>query len=55
MNDSERKQTFEEAVATYDRVVLTYASAGYTLIELPHASVEERTRLILDSVAKQYG
>jgi len=33
--DSERKQSFEEAVATYEVMVDTYAALGYELIQLP--------------------
>src|SRR5579863_738191 len=33
--DSERKQTFAEAVDVYDRMAATYRSFGYELIELP--------------------
>jgi predicted ATPase len=55
LNDSERKQTFREAIATYDAMTLTYKSAGYSLIELPLVSVERRARLILDIVSTDAG
>ncbi|SFD25905.1 AAA family ATPase [Collimonas sp. OK412] len=45
--DKERKQTFEEAVRTYDSMVAIYAKYGYELIELPRTPVEERLRFIL--------
>jgi predicted ATPase len=45
--DSERKQTLEEAVRTYDAMVDTYTAFGHVLIELPRASVEERVRFVL--------
>lgn len=45
--DSERSQTFEEAVRTHDIMVETYAGLGYTLVQLPRAPVEERLRFIL--------
>jgi predicted ATPase len=46
-NDAERKQTWEEAVATYERVVATYAENGYELVELAKVSVEERVRFVV--------
>ena len=49
-NDLERKQTFEEAVATYEMMVTTYQSVGYVLIELPLGSVEKRAEFILNSI-----
>jgi len=45
--DKERKQTFEEAVRTYDSMAAIYAKYGYELIELPRTPVEERLRFIL--------
>ena len=49
-NDTERKQTFQEAVATFEAMVLCYESAGYSLIELPLASVESRADFFLEFV-----
>lgn len=48
--DDERKQTFEEAVRTFESVTDTYAELGYELALLPLASVEERMRFIRDAV-----
>jgi predicted ATPase len=48
--DRERKQDFAEAVRTYESLVTTYTAYGYELVELPRASVEERARLVLQSV-----
>jgi len=45
--DRERKQTFAEAIRTYEVMVSTYADYGYELIELPRATIEERLRFVL--------
>jgi predicted ATPase len=45
--DAERKQSFEEAQATYEAMIETYSGLGYTLIQLPLDSVEERVRFVL--------
>lgn len=49
--DRERKQDFDEASRTYDAMVATYTRLGYALIELPRASVEERTAFVLRNIA----
>lgn len=46
-NDSERKQSFEEAVRTHDAMARTYAEFGYRIVPLPKTSVEERLRFVL--------
>ena len=51
-NDTERKQTFQESEATFEAMVLCYEAAGYSLIELPLASVESRADFILEFVQK---
>jgi len=48
VNDAERKQTFEEAVATYDTMKETYSFFGYKLVELPKTTVLKRAKFILD-------
>lgn len=45
--DCERKQDFEEAVRTYDAMILTYRELGYDLIEIPKTSIEERVLFVL--------
>ncbi|HQZ14097.1 MAG TPA: AAA family ATPase [Devosia sp.] len=47
VNDTERKQAFSEAVATYEACRGSYADAGYEVIDLPKASVGERVRFVL--------
>ncbi len=47
-NDAERKQTFEEAVATYHIMKEIYFSLGYQLVELPKATVLKRVNFIIE-------
>lgn len=44
--DTERKQSLEEAEATYDAMVATYSSLGYELLPLPLAPIEQRVTLV---------
>lgn len=46
--DTERKQSFDEAVATYEIMVQVYCNLNYSLVEIPRASIEARTSFILD-------
>jgi predicted ATPase len=48
--DAERKQSFEEAVATYEVMRETYSALGYTLVPLPLGSVEERMQFVLAAI-----
>jgi predicted ATPase len=45
--DSERKQTLEDAERSYDAIVKTYTEYGYELVPIPRAPVEERVRFVL--------
>ncbi len=45
--DAERKQSFEEAQATYEVMIETYSGFGYELIPLPLDSVEQRVRFVM--------
>jgi predicted ATPase len=49
--DNERKQTFEEAVRTYEALAKTYVGYGYGLIELPRLSIAQRLRFVIDAVS----
>jgi len=44
--DTERKQDFAEAQATYEAMVTVYADLGYELVSLPLAPVAERVRFV---------
>ena len=44
--DSERKQTWEEAEATYHVMIRVYSELDYELIPLPFAPVQERLQFV---------
>lgn len=46
--DSERKQDFQESIATYQANKKSYLECGYELIELPKTDVESRVNFILE-------
>jgi predicted ATPase len=48
-HDSERKQSLDEAVRTYDAMVDVYGTYGYELLELPRGSIEQRVRFVLEA------
>jgi predicted ATPase len=50
LTDKERKQNFEEAIATFQIMRQTYLDCGYELVELPRVSVEERAAFVLDRI-----
>lgn len=49
-NDSERKQSFDVAVATYEAMVKAYSKTGYELIDVSLGTVTERCKFLLSSV-----
>jgi predicted ATPase len=48
--DTERKQTFEEAIATYEMLAETYKALDYELVTLPLTTVEERVEFLLQQI-----
>lgn len=46
-HDTERKQNFQEAIETYEAIQSGYTECGYTLIEMPKESVENRIKFIM--------
>ncbi len=48
--DTERKQTTEEAIETYNILKRTYESYGYEPIEVPKTSVENRADFVLQQI-----
>jgi predicted ATPase len=50
VNDSERWQTFEEAVALYHAIKDTYQLLRYTVVELPKAPVQDRVKFVLSHI-----
>jgi predicted ATPase len=51
-HDEERKQGWDEAVATYQNIARAYVDAGYEAIELPKFTVEERVEFVLSCISK---
>ncbi len=49
--DTERKQTFAEAVRTFDLMVSVYAECGYEIEELPLTSPARRAEFILQQIS----
>lgn len=49
--DSERRQDFDEAVKTYERMVWTYRECDYEVVPLPLGDVSMRADFILGQIA----
>jgi predicted ATPase len=49
-NDTERKQTPEQAEATYRAMVEVYSELDYELIELPRVPVAARVAFVCDAI-----
>lgn len=50
VHDDERKQSWEEAVSTYQCIKTGYIECGYELVELPKVSVDQRVDFILTNI-----
>lgn len=48
--DTERKQTFQEAIDTYEAIVKTYTDCDYQLIEVPKLDIKKRVDFILSII-----
>ncbi|WP_153391618.1 AAA family ATPase [Chryseobacterium vaccae] len=46
-NDSERKQTWEEALSTFESMKAAYVKYGYHVVEVPKDTVKNRVMFIL--------
>jgi len=46
--DHERKQDFNEAIRTYEAMVVTYTELDYRLVEIPSAPIEARVDFIVE-------
>jgi predicted ATPase len=51
VTDKERKQSFAEAIKTYDTVVRVYEELGYRIVELPLCTAEERADFVFQNLA----
>ncbi|MGO1244720.1 MAG: AAA family ATPase [Sphingobacterium sp.] len=49
-NDGERKQKWEEAVTTFERMKEIYIHYGYNLVEVPVGTIENRLKFVLDEI-----
>lgn len=49
--DTERKQSLEEARVTCEAMIETYSALGYELIPLPFDSVERRAQFVLATIS----
>lgn len=50
--DDERKQTWKEAVFAYYQILSVYKQYGYTVIEVPKASIDLRTEFVLTHIGQ---
>ena len=46
LNDKERKQSFEEAMSTYNAIKKVYISRQYSIFEVPKTTIKQRCLLI---------
>lgn len=53
VTDNERYETFEQGELIYDYLKKGYKQFGYTIIEVPSGSVDERINFILKFIKKQ--
>jgi predicted ATPase len=52
-SDSERYESFEDAIAIHQNLLETYKRFGYQLIDVPFGSIKNRTDFMLDSLNLQ--
>lgn len=52
--DNERKQTWQEAIDTYERIADAYLEIGYQLIEIPKNPVSKRVDFIFDHIHEHF-
>ncbi|MGH2624177.1 MAG: AAA family ATPase, partial [Sphingobacterium sp.] len=50
VNDQERKQTWQQAVETYNWIKQTYNQFNYHIVELPLTTVENRIAFIIENL-----
>ena len=49
-NDNERYESFEQSLAIHNHLERMYKHFGYRVVEVPHGSVEQRTKHIIDII-----
>jgi predicted ATPase len=52
VSDGERYENYEQAVLIHDHLMETYQKYGYSIIEVPKDTVENRMEFILNQLAK---
>src|SRR5699024_9034342 len=52
--DDERKQSWEQALFTFDKMKKTYLEHGYDVIEIPKIPVSERKLFVLDIIKQSF-
>jgi len=50
ITDDARYESFEQSLAIHNHLKTAYKSLGYTIIEVPTGTVEERAKFILDNI-----
>jgi len=50
--DAERRHSFDEAVAEYDRLLKTYPILGYEVILLPKVGIRERADFVIETLQR---
>lgn len=50
--DAERKQSFEEAVQTYEVMLQVYARYGYKTLAIPCAGIKDRAAYLMDQISR---
>lgn len=53
VTDNERKQSFEDAKATYEVMANVYTHLGYSLIEIPKVTIEERAQFVIEKCSQK--
>ncbi|WP_263417103.1 AAA family ATPase [Terriglobus albidus] len=48
--DAERRHSFDDAIAEYERLLKTYPSLGYKVILLPKIGIRERADFVLETL-----
>ena len=49
-NDHERRESWQQLVDVHNSLVAAYKEAGYTIVEIPKVSIEERMQFVLSRV-----
>jgi len=53
VTDAERKTSYEDAVAEYERLLVSFELFGYTSVIVPKGSVDSRAEFVLDFIGER--